>query len=66
MSFVERFIILSPYFGGSTSGGSTVYIIFLQEAIHACVVAVLVSYTCRPLIAFQCSLNDRMFHAKKN
>ena len=25
VSFVERFIIQCPYFGGSTTGGSTVY-----------------------------------------
>ena len=34
VSFVERFIIQCPYFGGSTIGGSTVFINYIVVIMH--------------------------------
>ena len=42
MSFVERFIIQCPYFGGSTIGGSTVvYFILLLTTTHSLYIVML-------------------------
>ena len=36
MSFVERFIIQYPYYGGSTIGGSSVHMCAHVHTINAC------------------------------